>query len=131
MGKIASEIVPRLISDIWLEFRQQVALDEWTEPSEAKIIGFLDALPSLRRAALAAARLRWDTGTTSEMRQGNYDAIEFLERAWIYNLQRSPQIISVKGQRISFSVNSSRKGSRGTANSLNRVALGRQEQSFT
>jgi hypothetical protein len=60
----------------------QVKVENWTEPSEAKIIGFLDALPNLRRAALAAARPRWDTGITSEMRQGNYDAIHFLEHAW-------------------------------------------------
>jgi hypothetical protein len=61
----------------------QVKVEDWIEPSEAKIIGFLGALPSLRRAAFAAARPLWDTGTTSGMRRGNYDAIDFLEHAWL------------------------------------------------
>lgn len=59
------------------------AEEEWNAPSEAKLIGFFDALPSIRKAAIAAAQRLWDTGITSEMRQGSYDAIEILERAWL------------------------------------------------
>jgi hypothetical protein len=57
--------------------------EDWTTPSEAKITGFLNALPSIRRAAIEAARPLWNTDNTSGMRRGNYDAIEFLERAWL------------------------------------------------
>jgi hypothetical protein len=61
----------------------QAKSDKWNGPSEARIIGFLDALPSIRKAAIVAARRLWDTGITSEMRQGSYDAVETLERAWL------------------------------------------------
>ncbi len=61
----------------------QTSAQEWQAPSQARIIGFLDALPSIRTAANVAARRLWDTGITSEMRQGSYDAIETLERAWL------------------------------------------------
>ena len=61
----------------------RVTSKEWTAPSEARVTGFLDALPSIRRAAIVAAQRLWDTGITSEMRQGSYDAIETLERAWL------------------------------------------------
>jgi hypothetical protein len=64
--------------------------EEWTAPSEARITGFLDALPSIRRAAIVAARRLWDTGITSEMRQGSYDAIETLERTWLQLMRFYP-----------------------------------------
>jgi hypothetical protein len=60
-----------------------VESDEWDASSEARVTGFLDALPSIRRAATVAAQRLWDTGITSEMRQGSYDAIETLEHAWL------------------------------------------------
>ena len=61
----------------------QVQPEEWNAPSEARVTGFLDALPNIRRAAIVAASRLWDTGVTSEMCQGSYDAIETLERAWL------------------------------------------------
>jgi hypothetical protein len=61
---------------------KQLTDEDWDKPSEAKVIGLLNALPSLRRATIAQAQPRWDTGISSEMRQGSYDAIELLERAW-------------------------------------------------
>jgi hypothetical protein len=42
----------------------------------AKIIGYLNALPGIRRAAIAAARPLWDTGITSKMTLGSYAAID-------------------------------------------------------
>ncbi|MGH9828719.1 MAG: hypothetical protein ACREDR_36320, partial [Blastocatellia bacterium] len=51
--------------------------------SDKTIIGFLHALPHLRRAAYVAAKLIWDSGISSEMVQGSYDAIDLLERVWI------------------------------------------------
>jgi hypothetical protein len=62
---------------------RRTKIEDWTPPSEARILGFVNALPSIRRAAIAAAGPLWDTGITSEMRQGSYDAIETLERAWL------------------------------------------------
>jgi hypothetical protein len=59
----------------------QPTAQEWSEPSEAKIIGYLNALPHLRRAALVAAQPRWNTGIGSEMLDGCYEVIEILERA--------------------------------------------------
>lgn len=56
---------------------------EWTEPSTAHVMGLLNALPSIRRAAMTAARPLWDTGITSEMCQGSYSAIDILESAWL------------------------------------------------
>jgi hypothetical protein len=56
--------------------------EDWDAPSEAKVIGYLNALPGIRRAAIAAARPLWDTGVTSKMRQGSYDAIDVLGAAW-------------------------------------------------
>jgi hypothetical protein len=61
----------------------QLEPKDWDIPSTAKVIGFLNALPSIRRAAIAAAQPLWDTGITSEMRQGSYDAIDILESAWL------------------------------------------------
>lgn len=61
----------------------QQQLAAWSAPSNAKLIGLLDALPTIRRSAILAAKRLWDTGITSEMRQGSYDAIETLERAWL------------------------------------------------
>jgi hypothetical protein len=55
----------------------------WTEPSEIQVLAFLNALPGIRRAAVAAARPLWDTGITSEMCQGSYNAIDILESAWL------------------------------------------------
>jgi hypothetical protein len=55
---------------------------DWTEPSTVQVVGFLNALPSIRRAAMAAARPLWDTGITSEMCQGSYNAIDILKSAW-------------------------------------------------
>ena len=55
---------------------RRTKIEDWTPPSEARILGFVNALPSIRRAAIAAAGPLWDTGITSEMRQGSYDAIE-------------------------------------------------------
>lgn len=57
--------------------------DDWNAPSAAQVIGFLNALPSIRRAAIAAAQPLWDTGVTAEMRRGSYDAIDILESAWL------------------------------------------------
>ena len=56
---------------------------DWNIPSTAKVVGFLNALPSIRRAAIATAQPLWDTGITSEMCQGSYDAIDLLESAWL------------------------------------------------
>ena len=56
---------------------------DWEMPSTAQIVGFLNALPNIRRAAFATARPLWDTGITSEMRRGSYDAIDILENAWL------------------------------------------------
>ena len=61
----------------------QLELQEWTEPSTVQVVGFLNALPSIRRAAMAAARPLWDTGITSEMCQGSYNAIDILKSAWL------------------------------------------------
>lgn len=61
----------------------QLEPKDWDTPSTAKVIGFLNALPSIRRAAISAAQPLWDTGITSEMRQGCYDAIDLLESAWL------------------------------------------------
>jgi hypothetical protein len=76
----ADELVVQHLAGIALK---QSGTEEWEEPSEAKVIGFLNALPSVRRAAIASAQPLWDTGITSKMRRGTYDAIEFLERAWL------------------------------------------------
>jgi hypothetical protein len=56
---------------------------DWDIPSSAKITGLLNALPSIRKAAIAGALPLWNTGTTSEMREGSYDAIDLLESAWL------------------------------------------------
>jgi hypothetical protein len=58
--------------------------EDWNEPAEDKVVAVLSVMPLIRRAAIAAAQRRWDTGITSEMRQGSYDAIEFLEQAWLH-----------------------------------------------
>jgi hypothetical protein len=58
-------------------------LDDWKIPSRAKVVGFLNSLPSIRRAAIAAAQPLWETGITSEVWQGSYDAINLLESAWL------------------------------------------------
>lgn len=76
----ADEIVIQYMTGIT---STEIKPDEWSAPSEARVTGFLDALPSIRRAAIVAARRLWDTGITSEMRQGSYDAIETLESAWL------------------------------------------------
>jgi hypothetical protein len=57
--------------------------EDWSTPSTAQVIGFLNALPSIRRAAIAAAQPLWETGITTEMRRGSYDAIDILESAWL------------------------------------------------
>jgi hypothetical protein len=77
----AEEILLREM--VGLEPRQQLQIEDWTSPSEARVVGFLHALPGLRKAAMTAAQPLWDTGITSEMCQGCYDAIDFLERAWL------------------------------------------------
>ena len=51
---------------------RRTKIEDWTPPSEARILGFVNVLPSIRRAAIAAAGPLWDTGITSEMRQGSY-----------------------------------------------------------
>jgi hypothetical protein len=56
---------------------------EWNIPSEARVVGFLNALPSIRRAAIAAAQPRWEMEITSERLQGYDDAIDILESAWL------------------------------------------------
>jgi len=61
----------------------QLEAREWDIPSTAKVIGGLNALPSIRKAAIEAAEPLWATGITSEMRQGTYDAINLLESAWL------------------------------------------------
>jgi hypothetical protein len=61
----------------------QLEAEDWNIPSTAKVIGYLNALPSIRKAAIVAAQPLWDTGITSEMRQGCYDAISLLESAWL------------------------------------------------
>lgn len=61
----------------------QVEANDWQTPSTAKVVGLLNALPSIRRAAIAAAQSLWETGVTSEMGQGSYDAIDLLESAWL------------------------------------------------
>jgi hypothetical protein len=61
----------------------QLEVEDWNIPSTAKVIGYLNALPSVRKAAIVAAEPLWDTGITSEMRQGCYDAISLLESAWL------------------------------------------------
>ena len=68
----------------------QLNAEEWHPPYEPQVVGFLNSLPSLRRAAMAAASALWDTGTNSGMRQGSYDAIEILERAWVRLAQFYP-----------------------------------------
>jgi len=62
---------------------KQVSAEDWNSPSEEAIIGYLKVLPHIRRGAIAAARSLWDSGITSEMRQGSYEAIEILSAAWI------------------------------------------------
>ncbi|WP_321847880.1 hypothetical protein [Burkholderia diffusa] len=49
----------------------------------ASHIRFIKALPKLRRVVYENAREGWDTGIASEMRQGSYDVIDFLEYAWL------------------------------------------------
>jgi len=61
----------------------QLEPQDWDMPSTAQVIGFLNALPSIRRAAIAAAQPLWDTGITSEIRRGSYDAIDILGSAWL------------------------------------------------
>jgi hypothetical protein len=59
----------------------QPAEQEWDEPSRAVIVGYLNALPHLRKAAHTAAKPRWDSGIHSEMVEACYDVIEVFERA--------------------------------------------------
>ena len=68
----------------------QLETKDWNIPSTAKLVGFLNALPSIRRAAIAAAEPLWDTGIASDMRQGSYDAIDLLESAWLRLAQFYP-----------------------------------------
>jgi hypothetical protein len=76
----ADEIVTQQMAGI---VPRQMKAEDWSPPSETEIIRFLDALSSIRKAAIKVARPLWDTGVTSEMRQGSYEAIETLERAWL------------------------------------------------
>jgi hypothetical protein len=62
---------------------KQVSAVDWNPPSEAAITGYIKVLPHIRRGAISAARPLWDSGITSEMRRGSYEAIEILSAAWI------------------------------------------------
>jgi len=52
-------------------------------PSTDALIGYINGLPEIRRGLMAAAQPRWDTGNTTDMRQGNYDVIDGLAQVWI------------------------------------------------
>lgn len=52
----------------------------WTPKSDPEIIGYLQALPLVRRAAYTAARPRWDSGVGSEMRMAAYEVVDIFEQ---------------------------------------------------
>lgn len=63
---------------------EQKTIEEWAQPHDAELIGFLSALPSIRKAATAIVQSRASTHrSTSEMRRAAYEAIELLERTWL------------------------------------------------
>lgn len=78
----ADEFVIRQMAAIALP-ASVVDAEEWEEPSEAKITAYVNMLPSIRSAAIATARPLWDSGITTDMRQGTYNVIEFLGAAWL------------------------------------------------
>jgi len=45
-------------------------------------IRFIRALPKLKAVVYENAHEGWDTGVTAEMREANYDVIDFLEYTW-------------------------------------------------
>jgi hypothetical protein len=51
----------------------------WERPFDNEIIGYVLALPLVRRAAYVAAKPRWDSGIGSEMRDATYQLIDILE----------------------------------------------------
>jgi hypothetical protein len=69
----------------------QLEPKEWNIPSKAKVVGLLNALPSIRRAAIAVAQPRWEMEITSEMCQGSDDAIDILESTWLRLAKFYPQ----------------------------------------
>lgn len=54
--------------------------EAWSPPSTVTIIGYVNALPLVRRAAHAAARPRWDTGIGFEMREATYEVIDVFQQ---------------------------------------------------
>ena len=44
---------------------------------------FLWSLPKLKAVVLENAQEGWDTGVTADMKQANYDVIDFLEYSWL------------------------------------------------
>jgi hypothetical protein len=48
-----------------------------------KHIQFIKNLPKERLEVYGNAQVKWDTGITSTMREGNYNVIEFLMNAWM------------------------------------------------
>jgi hypothetical protein len=124
----AEEILLRKMAG--LESRQRLQIEDWTSPSEARVVGFLHALPGLRKAVITAARPLWDTGITSEMCQGSYDAIGFLERAWLQLAKFFLRGISMRSHRSNFLVSSCRRDSDGIDKFVNRLVRAHQEHWF-
>jgi hypothetical protein len=107
---------------------KQLTIEDWDKSSEAKVIGSINVLPNLRRAASGAAQPRWNTGILAEMRQGNYDAIELLERAWLH-LARFYPPNQFDGKPADQFMRL--EDSLGTGNFLSHLAPVRQEKLFT
>lgn len=48
-----------------------------------KHLKFIDSLPEEKMIVYQNAQKKWDTGITSEMREGNYNVIDFLKETWL------------------------------------------------
>ncbi|NQY44145.1 MAG: hypothetical protein HRT87_12480 [Legionellales bacterium] len=44
---------------------------------------FIELLPKARSEVYEKSQVKWDTGVTSKMREGNYDLIDFLSNSWL------------------------------------------------
>ena len=44
---------------------------------------FINMLPKARLDVYEKSQVKWDTGITSKMREGNYDLIDFLSNSWL------------------------------------------------
>jgi hypothetical protein len=63
-------------------FRKEIAFEtksEYTEEDILKLIGYLNSLPFLKRAAVAAAQPRWDSGISGQMISATYEITEIYE----------------------------------------------------